>query len=226
MGAGNIAEGLMSGTPTGYASAGLSAANMAAKNGVFGSTTPGVSGGLGAASGLLGAYEGFKQGGAVGDTMGSLDAASAAAQVGTMAGSSTAASLAPMLGGAATGVGAFAAMYGIGSMLNNMMNGPNNNWSIGTINNLLKTVQAGNPNDVTVNGNGVVTNNANSDAMTALTQLQNGSFGSATSYIDQQLNSMGYMSTAQQVALQGGYIPTHEGGGGMGGEGDSHISKA
>lgn len=215
MGAGNIVQGLASGTPMGYAGAGISAAGMAAQNGAFGAGTADVGTGLGAASGLLGAYSGLTSGSATGEAQGAIQAASVGANAAAGLGSSTAAEVAPMLGGLATGVGAFAAMYGLGNFLNNWSNGPNNNWSIGQINSLLSGAKGGGPNlnaGSVLNPNGSI-NQQQAQDLTDLTQLQTGNFGQASSYIAQALNGMGYMPVAQQVALQGGYQPVREGGG-------------
>jgi hypothetical protein len=74
--------GLQSGTPTGYASAGLSAAQLASRNGAFGSNTSGVNSGIGYAGNLLGAYQGFKTGGVAGDAQGAANLASMGARSG------------------------------------------------------------------------------------------------------------------------------------------------
>ena len=218
MGALNIYNGLSRGGVVGNTGAAVNAASLAAKNGLFGSSTPMAQQGLGAAGSALGAYEGFKQGGVYGNATGALDTASLAANAGAAAGSSTAASIAPLLGGAATGVGAFAAMYGIGNILNSYFDGPNNNWSIGQINNLLGQVgngPAGLNAGMALNPNGGINQN-NARALTALQQLQDGSFGNANPYVASQLNNMGYQTLNQQVFANGGYIPTAGGGGNYG----------
>lgn len=78
-----IASGLSSGTPTGQASAALSAASLANKAGLLGTPSSSVGSALGGAGGALGLYSGLQQGGTVGD----LSAASGAARLGSSAAS-------------------------------------------------------------------------------------------------------------------------------------------
>lgn len=113
-------------------------------------------------------------------------------------------------GGAAAGIGAFAADYALGNELNSIFTGPNDNWSIGQINNLINTAGQGNPNSLINTGGGI--NQTNSQALTALQQLQDGYFGQANNYVAQQLNAMGYQTLGQQISANGGYIPTPQGG--------------
>lgn len=60
-------NGISSGTPTGYASAGVGATKLAANNGAFGSNSGAVGGAATQAGNVLGIYSGIKQGGAAGD---------------------------------------------------------------------------------------------------------------------------------------------------------------
>lgn len=81
-----VGTGLASGTPTGYASAGLGAAQLAAKNpGVTGLTRSQASS-LGTVAGeganVLGIYQGIEQGGVVGDTEAAANSAALASKLG------------------------------------------------------------------------------------------------------------------------------------------------
>jgi hypothetical protein len=69
-----IYGGLKSGTPTGYAQAGLGGASLANKAGAFGNNSGAAGGAIQAGGNILGLYTGLKQGGVTGD----LQAANAA----------------------------------------------------------------------------------------------------------------------------------------------------
>lgn len=101
----NIAGGIRSGTPTGYAGAALGAAGLANKAGAFGGASSNAGAGIGAAGSALGIYNGIKQGGVVGYGQAALNAANLA---NTIAGTSSA------LGAGLSGVGIAAApaIYG------------------------------------------------------------------------------------------------------------------
>lgn len=85
-GAYGIYSGLSSGTPVGYASAGLGATSLGAKAGAFGGDSGMVGGAAGIGGSALGLYSGLQQGGTVGDTKAALSAAQLAAPVATYAG--------------------------------------------------------------------------------------------------------------------------------------------
>ena len=103
-----IASGIQSGTPTGYASAGLGAAGLANKAGAFGATNPQLGAGLGIAGGALGIYSGLQQGGVQGYTQAGVGATGAAAGGASLAGDS---SLAGTLGTAAGVAGTGLSLY-------------------------------------------------------------------------------------------------------------------
>lgn len=95
----NVAQGLRSGTPTGYAQAGIGAAGLANKTGAFGGApNSGVGAGLGAAGGALGIYNGIRQGGVAGYGGAAIGAARVGQGAATLAGDSQ---LAGSLGNAA-----------------------------------------------------------------------------------------------------------------------------
>lgn len=87
-GALGAAQGILSGTPQGYAKAAIGGAGLAAKAGAFGSYSGDVGIGAGAAGGALGLYSGLQQGGVAGDTQAGLGAATLAAPVANAAGAS------------------------------------------------------------------------------------------------------------------------------------------
>lgn len=78
----NIYSGLRSGSPTGYASAGLGAAQIGAKYGAFGSSSGAVGQYAGAAGNVLGIYSGLKQGGVAGYGGAAVNAAQLGARAG------------------------------------------------------------------------------------------------------------------------------------------------
>lgn len=114
----NIANGIRSGSPTGYAQAGIGAAGLANNAGQFGThldakgqvvngnTTVGA--GLGVAGGALGIYQGFKQGGVQGYGNVAVGGLRAGAGMASLAGNS---GLASSLGGAAGYAAAPLAVY-------------------------------------------------------------------------------------------------------------------
>lgn len=83
-----IASGIRSGSPTGYASAGINAGSLANKAGAFGGASSGVGKGLGAAGSALGIYSGIKQGGVAGYSGAAVNAATLGSQLGAFGGAS------------------------------------------------------------------------------------------------------------------------------------------
>lgn len=84
----NIYSGLRSGSPTGYASAGLGAAQIGAKYGAFGSSSGAVGQYAGAAGNVLGIYSGLKQGGVAGYGGAAVNAAQLGSKLGAFGGAS------------------------------------------------------------------------------------------------------------------------------------------
>lgn len=107
-GAGGVISGLASGTPTGYASAGLSAGGLASRNGVFGSNAGNVNTGLAEAGSALGIYSGLKQGGVAGDMTAAVSAGKLATEAGYLGGTSGALGSALPFAGLALGAYDFA----------------------------------------------------------------------------------------------------------------------
>lgn len=81
-----IVNGVRSGSPVGYASAGLGAAKLAASNNAFGSDSKAIGGGVGLASNALGIYGGIKQGGVAGDSSAAVNAAQLGSRLGVLPG--------------------------------------------------------------------------------------------------------------------------------------------
>jgi hypothetical protein len=98
----NIANGLRSGTPTGYAQSALGAAGLANKAGAFGGAGSQVGGALGVAGGALGIYNGIRQGGVQGYGQAAVGGLGAASSIASLAGNSG------LAGNLAQGAGALA----------------------------------------------------------------------------------------------------------------------
>lgn len=81
-----IAGGVQSGKPTGYAGAGLGATKLAASQNLFGGNSSSINAGAGAATNVLGIYNGINQGGVVGDTSAAANAAQLGARTGFLPG--------------------------------------------------------------------------------------------------------------------------------------------
>ncbi len=107
-----IIGGLTSGSPTGYASAGLNAVNLANNNNLLGGAKiSGVSSGVGYGLNALGIYSGLQQGGVAGDTTAAVSAAQLANHALTNSG---------VISGAAGGaIGSALSVAGIGLDLYN-----------------------------------------------------------------------------------------------------------
>ena len=75
-----IANGIRSGTPTGYAGAGIGATKLAAAHNAFGGNSSTVNSAAGGAANALGIYTGLKQGGVLGDTTAAVNAAQLASK--------------------------------------------------------------------------------------------------------------------------------------------------
>ena len=108
-----IANGVRSGTPTGYAGAGIGATKLAASNNAFGSNSGSVNSAAGGASNALGIYTGLKQGGALGDTTAAVNAAQLASRF----------SSSGILGAAGTAAGYVAAPLAVYSAVKNYESG-------------------------------------------------------------------------------------------------------
>lgn len=221
-----IYSGIKQGGVQGYGKSALDTYKLANSLGLFGSGLGAYGSGAAANAAVTGAL------GTVGSqtagTSAAIAASNSAALGGAGSGAAGASSAAGGSGAASSGlsglgyaalpIAAFAGMYLGGNALNSYFDGPNNNWSIGQINNLLGQVGSGGSGlnaGSALNPNGGINQN-NARALTALSQLQDGSFGNANSYVAQQLNNMGYQTLNQQVAANGGFIPTPNGGGGTG----------
>lgn len=95
-----IVAGALSGNPVGQARAGLSAAQLGAKQGAFGGNSGSVGQAAGIGGNVLGIYSGLKQGGVMGDASAALNAGSLASKAGLITGAASDA-----LGYAAPGLG-------------------------------------------------------------------------------------------------------------------------
>jgi len=84
----NIYGGIRSGTAQGYAGAGLNAAKLAGKTGVFGSNTGAVNTGVGGALNALNIYNGIQQGGVSGYGNAAVNAAQLGSKLGAFGGAS------------------------------------------------------------------------------------------------------------------------------------------
>lgn len=100
--------GIASGTPTGYANAGLSAGGLAARNGLLGSNTGAIGSGLAEAGSALGIYSGLQQGGIAGDATAAISAGKLATEAGALGGTSGALGSALPFAGLALGAYDFA----------------------------------------------------------------------------------------------------------------------
>lgn len=81
-----IYNGISSGSPTGYASAGLSATKLGAKYGAFGSNSSSIGTAAGEGANALGIYSGIKQGGVAGYGGAAVNAAQLGSKIGAFGG--------------------------------------------------------------------------------------------------------------------------------------------
>jgi hypothetical protein len=87
-GAAGIYSGVASGKPTGYASAGLNAAQLGAKTNAFGANSGAVNTYAGQGANALGIYSGLKQGGVAGYSGAAVNAAQLGSSLGAFGGAS------------------------------------------------------------------------------------------------------------------------------------------
>lgn len=81
-----VGQGIASGTPTGYASAGLGATSLAAKNGLLGDASGAAGQAANSSLSALGLYQGLQQGGLTGDATAAANAAKLAGTLGSATG--------------------------------------------------------------------------------------------------------------------------------------------
>lgn len=136
--AGNIIGGLASGTTVGQTGAALSAAQLAAKNGVLGSNGGTVNTGAGVGLNALGIYSGIKQGGVAGDTTAAVNAAQLAtkgAQAVGAIGGGTAGAISGALGYAAIPLALYNEVksYQSGATVSDALSGAETGAAIGSV---------------------------------------------------------------------------------------------
>lgn len=123
---------MSSGKPTGYASAGLSATQLGAKNNVFGSNSSSVGTAAGEGANALGIYSGIKQGGVAGYGGAAVNAAGLAENAGLISASSTFGQAIPVAG-AALSLYNFGKNYQSGATGSDALNGAEAGAAVGSI---------------------------------------------------------------------------------------------
>lgn len=218
---GSIVGGVASGTSTGQAGAGLSAAQLAAKNNLFGSNSSAIN--SGAASGLeaLGLYSGIKQGGVAGDTSAAINAAQLATKGASAVGaisSGTAGAIGSALGIAAIPLDLYNEVksYQSGATVSDALSGAETGAAIGSIipgigtaigavagaavGAIASAFGGGRPDSETTQGQSIDAALASGAATPASAGLDTdeGAFSYLTGIMDAKNNTAGHSTTLEQ----------------------------